>query len=122
MKEITRKVIFGDKLGGKILGFPTANLRYYKKDKIKFGVWAILARDKNKKYKGVAFVGSSYIFGRKKPKIEVHLFNFRKNLYGKKINVKFVKYLRKFKKFNNTKSLIAQIEEDCKKARKYLTV
>lgn len=107
----------GDKLG-RILGIRTANLRLYKKDKIKFGVWAVLARYKNREYKGVAFVGSSYIFGRKKPKIEVHLLDFRKRIYNKKINIEFLKYLRPVKKFKSRQVLVKQIKKDCKCAQK----
>ncbi|MEW6407296.1 MAG: riboflavin kinase [Patescibacteria group bacterium] len=111
---ITRKVIKGTGRG-KYLSFPTVNLRYFKTDKIKFGVWAVLVQYKDKEYKGAAFVGPVPTFNIKTPRIEIHIFNFSKNLYNKKIRVRFLKYLRPAKKFKNPQTLVRQIKEDCNK-------
>lgn len=118
---IIRKVIKGDGRG-KNLGFSTANLRLYKKDKIKFGVWAVLVSTlpAAEVLKGVAYVGPIPTFNIRSPRIEIHLLNFSKNLYNKKIRVEFIKYLRPIKKFKDKKSLVAQIKRDCKKAKRIL--
>lgn len=107
----------GDKRG-RILGFPTANLRYYKKDKIKFGVWVVTVSTLLTAggLNGIALVGPVPTFNIKTPRIEIYLFNPPKNLYNKKISVEFLKYLRPVKKFEDKRSLVRQIKKDCKKA------
>jgi riboflavin kinase/FMN adenylyltransferase len=121
MKKILRKVIFGQKRG-KPLGYPTANLRYYKKDRIKFGVWAAEAIFGKKRIKGVCHVGPVPTFSIKVPRIEIYLFDFAKNLYNKKMKVGFLKYLRPIKKFKNKKSLAVQIKKDCKTAKSFSNI
>ena len=53
--------------------------------------------------------------------IEVHIFDFDRDIYGESLYVSFVERLRKEKKFESLDLLKAQIERDCKKARKILT-
>ena len=105
---------------GKKIGFPTANIDI--KDYIiaKTGVYAV----KVKKYgtkkfiRGIANLGYRPTFNQKKILLEVHLFNFSKNLYNKYLTVNFLKFIRKEKKFKNVGELKKQIKIDISKAKK----
>lgn len=127
MNIISGKVIHGEHYG-KTLGFPTANLdrRDYsrRKLKIKLGIYSgyagILFTNHysliTKRYKAGIVIGPLDKKGL--PKIEAHLFGFRGKLYGKRITLRLVKYLRPFKKFQNESVLKAQIEKDIKIIKK----
>jgi len=128
---ISGKVIHGEHYGKK-LGFPTANLdrREYsrKKMRIKLGVWIgkvviipnseFLMPNKNQKskIKNLKFYKAGIVISPlnkyQLPKIEAHLIGFKGNLYGKKLSLFLLKYLRPFKKFDNVKQLKAQIKKD----------
>tara|TARA_B100000989_G_scaffold146789_1_gene109420 strand:- start:12408 stop:13325 length:918 start_codon:yes stop_codon:yes gene_type:complete len=117
--SIEGKVQRGKQVGKKI-GFPTANIDI--KDYILGcpGVYAIKARTiKSSKYlKGIANLGYRPTFSGKKILLEVHLFNFSGNLYNKHLTVKFLKFIRKEKKFNNIDQLRKQIKADLLIAKK----
>ena len=117
--SIEGKVQRGRQLGKKI-GFPTANMDI--KDYVLScpGVYAVRAKiTKNSKYlKGIANLGYRPTFNGKKILLEVHLFNFSKNIYNKYLTVKFLKFIRKEKKFKNIDQLKKQIKIDLLKAKK----
>jgi riboflavin kinase/FMN adenylyltransferase len=58
--------------------------------------------------------------GGNKPVLEVHLFNFNKNIYSKRLRVKFIEKIRDEKKFDNLDMLKLQIQEDISIAKKIL--
>ena len=66
--------------------------------------------------KGIANVGYRPTFSGKELLLEVNIFNFKKNLYNKKIEVYFKSFIRPEKKFNDLKSLKKQIKIDINKA------
>ena len=105
---------------GKKIGFPTANIDI--KDYIiaKTGVYAVKVKkyDTNKFIRGIANLGYRPTFNQKKILLEVHLFNFSKNLYNKYLTVNFLKFIRKEKKFKNVSELKKQIKIDISKAKK----
>ena len=72
----------------------------------------------NKTYKGIANLGIRPTFNQKKILLEVNIFNFNKKIYGKRIRVEFVKFIRGEKKFKNINYLKKQIKLDIKKAKK----
>ena len=113
--NISGKIIHGEHYG-RILGFPTANIdrRDYarRKLKIKLGIWSGWVNIANKLYRAAIVIGPIDKTG--KPKIEAHLINFKGNLYGKKISLVLIKYLRPFKKFANEQQLKQQIANDIK--------
>lgn len=121
MRIIRRKIISGQRRG-RLLGFPTMNLRYERKDKIRFGVWAVKSRLGHEILPGVAHVGAPLSFGKSRPVIEIHLLDFSGNGYGKRIKVEFLKFLRRTKKFKNEKAFVTQIKKDCQKANRYFEV
>ena len=117
--SIEGKVQRGRQLGKKI-GFPTANIDI--KDYILGcpGVYVIKARTiKSSKYlKGIANLGYRPTFSGNKILLEVHLFNFSGNLYNKYLTVKFLRFIRKEKKFKNIDQLKKQIKADLLIAKK----
>ena len=121
MTTITRQIIKGHNLANK-LGFPTANLKYYKTDNLEFGTYTIKTILNKKTYHGLAHIGPSPTFNIKQPKIEIHLFDFNQNIYHKKITIQFIKKIRAPKKFPSQQQLIAQIKSDIIKAKDLLAI
>ncbi len=117
--SIIGKVIKGRQIGKKI-GFPTANIDIKDYIVAKPGVYAVKVKNQNKSkfVKGIANLGYRPTFNQKKILLEVHLFNFDKNLYNKYLTVNFVKFIRKEKKFKNIGQLRKQIKTDLFKAKK----
>ena len=117
--SILGKVQKGKQLGKKI-GFPTANIDI--KDYILAcpGVYAVRVKmtDNSKITKGIANLGYRPTFNGKKILLEVHLFNFSRNLYNKYLSVEFLKFIRKEKKFKNVEQLKKQIKIDLLIAKK----
>ena len=117
--SIEGKVQRGRQVGKKI-GFPTANIDI--KDYILGcpGVYVIKAKlIKSSKYlKGIANLGYRPTFSGKKILLEVHLFNFSGNLYDKYLTIKFLRFIRKEKKFKNIDQLKKQIKADLLIAKK----
>lgn len=118
--EIEGRVRHGAKRGRE-LGIPTANIAL---DDIlwpAFGIYAVRAKlDRTGDgpwMSGVANVGISPMFGYEKPLLEVHLFDFTGDLYGKHLRVALVDYLRPEMKFDSLDALKAQMAEDCRRAR-----
>ena len=121
--KILGEVIEGDKRGRKI-GFPTANILLNNLIKPDFGVYAVKIDYNNDTYDGIANFGVRPTFDKTKsqPILEVHLFNFSDNLYGKEIIISFVDFIRKEKKFNGLESLKSQIQLDMNKAKDLLSL
>ena len=69
------------------------------------------------KKKGIVNIGYRPTFGKKKLILEAHIFGLKKNLYGKRIKVMLIKFIRKEKKFKNIIQLKKQIKKDIKKAK-----
>ncbi len=99
------------------LGFPTANLNAKPHIiKPKFGVYKtrVFVPSLGKKFLAVTNFGiKPTIAGNNSPLFESHIFNFSENLYGKKIAVEFVDFIRDEKKFNSLEELKEQIQKDC---------
>ena len=117
--SIEGKVQRGKQLGKKI-GFPTANIDIKEYVLACPGVYAVRAKIiKSSKYlKGIANLGYRPTFNGKKILLEVHLFNFSRNLYNKYLTVDFLKFIRKEKKFKNVDQLRKQIKIDLLIAKK----
>ena len=117
--SIHGKVQKGKQLGKKI-GFPTANIDI--KDYVLAcpGVYAVRVKkiQGNGYLKGIANLGYRPTFNGKKILLEVHLFNFSRNLYNKYLTVEFKKFIRKEKKFKNIDQLRKQIKTDLLMAKK----
>ena len=116
---IIGKVEKGRQIGKKI-GFPTCNIDIKDYVLAKPGVYAVKVNIKNIKFhiKGIANLGYRPTFNQHKLLLEVHLFNFSRNLYNKYLSVEFIKFIRKEKKFRNVKQLQNQIKSDLLIAKK----
>ena len=103
----------GKKLGRK-LGYRTCNIDIKNYIIPKIGIYAVKVSIGSKKqmYKGVSYLGSRPTFGGKKVFLETNIFNFKKNLYKKKLRVFFLKFIRKDRKFKNSIQLIKQMNKD----------
>tara|TARA_Y100001935_G_scaffold93056_1_gene77300 strand:- start:501 stop:1430 length:930 start_codon:yes stop_codon:yes gene_type:complete len=121
--KILGEVIEGDKRGREI-GFPTANIMLNNLIKPDFGVYAVKIDYNNDTYDGIANFGVRPTFDKTKslPILEVHLFDFTDNLYGKEIVISFVDFIRKEKKFNGLESLKSQIQLDINIAKDLLSL
>ncbi|MBW2109543.1 MAG: bifunctional riboflavin kinase/FAD synthetase [Deltaproteobacteria bacterium] len=114
--QVRGTVTRGRDRGGKLLGFPTANLILYDELCPKGGVYAVTVEYDGVFFKGVANIGYSPTFDNGEFCVEVHILNFSDNIYGKPIRVNFIERLRGEKKFPGSEALAAQIAKDIKKA------
>jgi riboflavin kinase/FMN adenylyltransferase len=117
--SISGRVIKGS-ARGKNLGFPTANIKTEKELIPKNGVYAVFVSLEGGEYKGVVNIGFAPTFSGNKWGIEVHIFDFKRGIYGKEITIKFIKNLREEKTFKNQNSLANQIKKDVKRATRCL--
>ena len=112
-------VVHGNALGRKI-GYPTANLEIPKNIFIpKMGVYSSTVKIGNSGtiYHAPTFIGVSNI--NKELRVESHLLDFSKMIYGKKITVVLLKYIRDNIKVNSIDEVKKLLENDEKKIRKY---
>lgn len=105
---------------GQTLGFPTANLRIADLVLPPDGVYAVRALVRGMPREGVANLGFNPTFEEHERSLEVHLFDMRENLYGQRIEVRFVRRLRGETKFPTMQALAAQIARDAAAARQAL--
>ena len=117
--SIIGRVFHGDKRGREI-GFPTANVSLKRKVSPITGVYAVQIKATDGHYYGVANIGSRPTVLGKIAQLEVHIFDFNKNLYGQNIEVIILKKLRSEIKFESINALTAQIDTDTKQARIFL--
>lgn len=121
--SISGRVVHGDKLGRDI-GFPTANVQLRHNRPPLMGIYAVEVAGLNgKPLPGVASLGRRPTVKNPDaaPVLEVHLFDFDANLYGRRVRVDFLKKLRDEEKYPDLDSLVAQIHRDCDAARAFLT-
>lgn len=111
-------VVRGDNLGKKI-GFPTANLSAHSEQFPPNGVYLADAWIGGTLRHGVVNLGirPTVSSGKSDRILEIHLLDFNRDIYGEDVEVRFVRYLRPEKKFENIDALIRQIDADVRKAR-----
>ena len=123
--SIFGKIVKGSKRGEN-LGFPTANIDYKHEVLPPKGVYAARIRLNDKKFLGVANIGIRPTFKNiksdKKLVVEVHIFNFKRGIYGKNVEVDFIKRIRNEKKFKNRAALISQIKKDRLKTKQIFRI
>jgi riboflavin kinase/FMN adenylyltransferase len=119
--QIRGTVVRGRDRGGKLLGFPTANLTLSDELCPKTGVYAVTVEHNSKTYKGVANIGYSPTFKEGHFGVEVHIFDFNQSIYDQPIRLNFVQRLREEKKFEGPEDLAVQIKRDVAEAQKALS-
>ena len=115
-------VIKGKGLGRQI-GVPTANIDCNVPRILRYGVYAVKVAFENQEFQGIANLGFSPTVNNDDnicPLLEVHLFNFDANLYGKRLVVNFKEFIRPEIKFNSLDELKSQIKDDINCAKKSL--
>jgi len=107
---------------GRLLGFPTANINAHHEVIPPAGIYAVQIIFSKKKYNGVCYIGRrpTIDLHNKRLRIEVHLFNFHKNIYGKVLEIQFIKLIRPDEKFATLEDLSIQIQKDIISCRKIL--
>ena len=105
------KVVHGQHLG-RTIDIPTANI-WLPKQKLPInGVYAVECYLNNQIIQGIANMGVRPTIGGSSPVLEIHLFEFDKDIYSERLIVKFIKKIRDEKKFDNLDMLKLQIQED----------
>jgi len=120
--KMSGRVAHGDKRG-RTLGYPTANIHLHRGKVPLTGVYAIrLYGLEDEPIEGIANVGVRPTIGEGNTLLEVHLFDFNKDIYGENVQVYFLHKVRDEKKFDSLPALVAQIERDCQSAKYYFDV
>ena len=107
---------------GRKLGFPTANLQLGELIHPRHGVYAVRARIEGEAdwRAGVANFGRTPTTGLRDPLLETHIFDFKGDIYGKRLEVQLVAYLRPEKRFDSLDLMVAQMHIDSAEARAIL--
>ena len=119
--EIDGHVIAGDRRG-RTIGFPTANLRCASILHPARGVYALWAQPDGDEhwYPAVANLGRRPTFDKTEDLLEVHIFDYAADLYGKRLRAAFADRVRPERRFDGIDALKAQIAQDCDTARAIL--
>lgn len=123
--SLSGRVRHGFKRGGKLLGFPTANLLEDTLVVPKNGVYATKTRIFDPRFPhefhSMTNIGCNPTFNGKARSIETFIIDFDADIYGCDIEISFYKFLREEQKFNSLQELTAQLNSDVQHAQKVLT-
>jgi len=115
---ISGRVRHGDKKG-RTIGFPTANVALDRKVSPVQGVFAVNVILDDKEYRGVANIGKRPTVNGLRIQLEIHLFDFQGDIYGKCLDTRVLAKIRDEKKFDSFDLLKQQIERDVIAAKAY---
>lgn len=113
---IMGRVVYGRQLG-RTLGTPTANIRLQRYRAALDGVYAVKVQGLDREYDGIANIGIRPTVDGKEPLLEVHVFDFEGDLYGRLLTVEFVKKIRDERAFDGLDALKTQIHADIEEVR-----
>lgn len=118
---ISGEVIHGKKLG-RVLGFPTANLEMKDKIYLPYGIYGgyVEIEGLEGEFDVLINIGRNPTLKPNERSIEVHILDFNKDIYGKKLYIRVVRHIRDEVKFNSMNELKERIHEDVKYWRVYL--
>lgn len=121
--SISGRVVHGDKLGTQI-GFPTANMQMKHNKPPLSGIFAVeLCGLDGGNLRGVASLGvRPTVKHNGKPTLEVHVFDFNRQIYGRHVRVDFLHKLRDEEKYPDLETLIAQIGRDVENAKEFFNL
>jgi riboflavin kinase/FMN adenylyltransferase len=115
------RVAHGERLG-RTLGFPTANLRLMRRKSPLWGILAVRVHGIDVQPRdGVASLGTRPTVNGVEPLLEVHVFDFQGDLYGRPIEVEFIAKLRDEFKFDSVELMQVQMKVDAAQARDLLS-
>ena len=115
-----RGTVVGGAKRGTGMGFPTANIVLPRTTPLAHGIYAVFIDVHGKTHKGAAYLGTRPTFDSGPPVLEIFLFDFDGDLYGREIEVSFVDFIRGDGRFEGMDALKKQMDEDCAKARAVL--
>lgn len=120
--RVTGTVVHGQNRGGRLLGFPTANVHLVDELFPKTGVYCCWAELDDHIHPAVANIGYNPTFGNDVLSVEVHILDLQADLYGRELKVHFVQRLRGERKFSGLEELKAQIGKDIALGRTILAL
>lgn len=109
--ELIGEVLKGKGMGRQ-LGFPTANLLISDVAHIQYGVYAASVFAGDVWRAAIVNVGKHPTFPEGPPSVEAHIIGYAADLYGKKLTIRFLRFLRDEKKFESVQALREQIQRD----------
>lgn len=114
-------VVEGDKIG-RTLGYPTANIKPIDVNKLipANAIYAVQVTVRNQQFKGMASIGPRPTFQKEEPTIEIHILDFKGDIYNEWIDVDFIQKIRDIKKFNSPQELIQELDADKQKTLQIL--
>lgn len=114
-------VVEGNRIG-RTLGYPTANLGHMDVSQVLpgQGVYIAMVKVENNWHEGMANIGIRPTIDAEHVTVEVHLFDFNKNIYGKKISIAFLSRIRDEMRFNSLSELKVQLDKDALTAKELL--
>lgn len=112
-------IVHGQKLGRE-LGFPTANIELDPSCALRHGIYAVRIEVDGVTHEGVASWGTRPTVDDGKPLLEVFIFDFSGDIYGKTAEVGFVEWIRGEEKFDDLDALVARMNQDVAEARAIL--
>jgi riboflavin kinase/FMN adenylyltransferase len=115
--QVCGTVIKGQNRGGRLLGFPTANLKLVDELTPKLGVYTVKVLIGENTYNGLTNIGYNPTFGNNVFSVETHILDFSGDLVGETIRVNFIERLRDEKTFKSVDELAEQIKKDTIRAR-----
>lgn len=121
---ISGKIVEGFRVG-RTIGYPTANIEIWERFKVvpMHGIYAVHVHIDNQEYKGMLYIGRRpTLQNSDSVSIEVNIFDFDGDLYGKELTVEFKKFLRKDIKFTSLEVLKKQLQADERAVKKLLGV
>jgi riboflavin kinase/FMN adenylyltransferase len=113
-------VVTGGAKRGTGLGFPTANITLPKGTALAHGIYAVRVHVSGERLSGAAYLGTRPTFDHGAPVLEVFLFDFEGDLYGRNIEVEFLDFIRGDQRFADAQALISQMDIDCSRARQII--
>lgn len=120
--RMSGKIVKGNRVG-RTLGYPTANVDLRRRQSAVMGIFAVRVHGlQGGPHDAVASVGSRPTFDGTKPILEVHIFDFDRDIYGEYIHVDFIAWLRAQVKFDVVEDLVAQMDVDADNAKSALAV
>ena len=119
--RMSGRVVRGRQVG-RALGYATANVDLRRRQSAVMGIYAVRVQGlPDGPIDGVASVGTRPTFDLAKPLLEVHLFDFDRDIYGEYIHVDFIRHLRDEERFESVDDLVAQMKIDEENARSALS-
>jgi len=114
------RVVGGQRLGRQ-LGYPTANMRLRRRRSPLDGIFAVRVRGVGAvPLGGVASLGTRPTVGGLEPLLETHVFDFDGDLYGRELEIEFIRRIREERRFDGLDALVAQMDLDARAAREIL--